>query len=220
MIAKIRLTVFSKSGLLLLSLLFVSISISAQRIVSKRLSFEEVLKNEQALKSVKIEYEDEDVNEGDFNIYSNTNSAYPFAATLYAPLEYSRTISDFHIKPKTTYYFDSQRQEVLFFEMNWNVNNNLNIFSRSYLSDLDRVLKEESTKKTLYKSFYIKLNKSVTAIFGEPSKRAKVKDWEAYNADGWRYEWTTDTYKITTELRMPKKGFVDLIFINYFIAWK
>jgi len=220
MINKIKLTFFSKSGLLLLSLLFFINYISAQQIVSKQLSFEEALKNEQALQSVKIVDENEDINDGDIIIYNNKNSTYPFGTLLNAPLEYSRTISDFHIKPQTAYYFDSQKKKLLFFEMNWNAKNNLNIFSRSFLSDLDKVLKEESTKKSLYKNFYNKLNKSVIAIFGEPSKRSRVKDWEAYNADGWRYEWTTDNYKITTELRIPKEGFVDLIYINYSIAWK
>jgi hypothetical protein len=196
----------------------VSFSVSAQQIVSKQLSFKEVLEYEYALKSKNITEEEED--NGDLIIYTKTNTFYPFGASFSAPLEFSRTVSNFHITPQTAYYFDSQKKKLLFFEMSWDARLNLNIFSRSYLNDSRKVLEEENGKKSLYKSFYIKLNKSVTAIFGEPTKRLKVKEWEAYNSDGWRYEWTTDSYKVTTELRIPKEGFVDLIYINYAIAWK
>ncbi len=196
----------------------VSFAVSAQRIVSKRLSFKEVLEYEQALKSKNITEEEED--NGDLIIYTKTNTYYPFSGSFGAPLEFSRTVSDFHITPQTAYYFDSQKKKLLFFEMTWDARMNLNIFSRSYLNDSRKVLEEENGKKSLYKSFYIKLNKSVTAIFGEPGKRLKIKDWEPYNADGWRYEWSSDTYKITTELRIPKEGFVGFIYIKYTIAWK
>ena len=195
-----------------------SFSISAQRIVSKRLSFEEVLMNEQALKSENIT-EDEDLN-GEMIIYSKGDVNYPYGASFHAPIEFKRSISDFHIKPQTSYYFDSQKKKLLFFVMNWNVYNTFNIFSKSYLSDSHKALEEENGKKPLYKSFYIKLNKAVAVIFGEPTKRSKVKDWEVYNSDGWRYEWITETYKVTTELRMPKDGYIDFIYINYTIAWK
>ena len=212
-----KLITMSKTGVILALILFFNLRINAQQIVSKRLSFKEALEMEQALKSKNITEKEED--NGDLIIYTKTNTYYPFGGSFSAPLEFSRTLSDFHITPNTSYYFDSQKENLHFFEMSWNVNNNLDIFSRSYLNDSQKALEEEDSKKPLYKQFYIKLNKAVTAIFGDPTKRLKVKDWEAYNADGWRYEWTTDTYKVTTELRMPKEGYIDFIYIKYTIAW-
>ena len=213
-----KLITMSKTGVILALILFFNLRINAQQIVSKQLSFKEVLEYEQGLKSKNITEEEED--NGDLVIYTKTNTFYPFSGSFGAPLEFSRTVSDFHITPQTAYYFDSQKKKLHFFEMSWDAQMNLNVFNRSYLTKLDKVLKEESTKKSLYKSFYIKLNKSVTAIFGNPTKRLKVKDWEASNADGWRYEWTTDSYKVTTQLRIPKEGFVGFIYIKYTIAWK
>ncbi len=190
----------------------------SQRIITNNISYDEVLKYEQKLNSKNITIEVE--NNEDFIIYNKNDVYYPFSASLIPPIEFLRTVSDFHIDPKIKYYFDRQGKKLLFVEMHWSPQNNLDIFNRSFLTELDRVLNEESLKKGKYKSFYNKLNKKLTSIYGKPTKRIKVKKWEAYNSDGWRYEWSTDMLKITTELRMPKEGFVDLIFINYTIGFK
>ena len=206
-----------KAAFLVLLFLSILLDTTAQQIVSKRMSFEEVLKYEESINSELIKYDDED-SDGEMVILNQQD--FPFGGNFGFPTEFIRSKSDFHIAPKVDYYFEKNSNQLKFIEMKWNPQNTLDIFKPNFLTELNRVLKEEAEKKAQYKQFYNKLNKKITSLFGEPTKRIKTKIWEAYNADGWRYDWSTEDYKITTKLRMPKEGFEDLIYITYNIAWK
>lgn len=188
----------------------------AQRIVYKSDSINKCVKKEIDLKSKNTTLVDETNSE----VVILSHNYYPFATNIGSPIEFVRTVSDFHIVPSTTYYFSKQDSTLKYFEMKWDVQNSLDIFKPSFIHDSKRALTKECAKKVQYKTFYNQLNSKISSLFGQPTKRINTKKWEAYNTDGWRYEWKYDNYIIITELRLPKDGNINLIYITYSIAWK
>ncbi len=194
----------------------------SQNIILKSISYQECINKELGLNSKKIseEIDDQSDKEEDIILFSSQSNASPFYSYLDTPIEFLRSQSDFHINPETAYYFDNKDSILLFFEMKWNVNNELDIFSRDFINSSNIALEKESKKKKLYVHFYKQLIAKITKEYGPPTKRKKVKIWEAYNCDGWLYEWKTSDYLIKARLRLPKEGIVEFIYIEYSIAWK